>query len=91
MFKAIVRFKDLQDNGHLYEVGDIYPRKGSKPSADRIGELASKRNRRNIALIEEVEEEKEAEPVKEEPQASEPEKPKKPTTTRKSTRAKTKK
>lgn len=89
MFKVIVRFKDLQDKAHLYEVGDVYPRTGYTPSAKRIEELASKKNKRNTALIQEVEEPK-ADPV-EEPQATAAEKPKKTTTTRKSTRAKTKK
>ncbi|GAB5870223.1 hypothetical protein JMUB7539_27190 [Staphylococcus aureus] len=28
MYKVIERFEDAQDNGHEYQVGDIYPRDG---------------------------------------------------------------
>lgn len=54
MYKVIVRFKDLQDNNHVYEVGDTYPRKGKKPSLARVAELASAENKRKMPLIEEV-------------------------------------
>lgn len=93
MFKVIVQFKDLQDKNHLYKVGDTYPRKGSTPSMDRIGELASKANRRRTALIRKVEEPK-AKASVEEPKAEEKtpaEKPKKATTSKKSTSTKAKK
>lgn len=68
MYKVIVRFMDLQDNDHIYEVGDTYPRKGSDPSFDRIRELAGKKNKIGKVLIEEI---------KEEPIAEEKPKPKK--------------
>ena len=55
MYKVIVRFKDLQDDNHVYLVGDTFPRKGAEVSAKRISELSTKKNRRGIALIEEVE------------------------------------
>ena len=28
MFKVISRFADLQDNNHVYEAGDVFPREG---------------------------------------------------------------
>lgn len=56
VYKVISKFKDLQDNGFFYNVGDAYPRKGKKASKKRIAELSSSDNRRGIPLIEEVEE-----------------------------------
>lgn len=55
-YKVICKFKDLQDNGFFYNVGDVYPRKGKKASKKRIAELASDENKRGMPLIEEVEE-----------------------------------
>ena len=52
MYKVIVRFTDLQDNNHPYEVGDTYPREGYSPSAWRYRELSSTKNKRGIVLIE---------------------------------------
>lgn len=52
MYKCIVRFKDLQDNGYVYNVGDSFPRVGLKVSDERIAELASDKNKRGIPLIE---------------------------------------
>ena len=51
MYKVIVYFEDLQDKNHPYKVGDTYPRKGLKPSAERINELATNKNIRGIPLI----------------------------------------
>ena len=51
MYKVIERFADLQDENHIYEIGDTYPRKGSKPSEERIEELASDQNKIGIPLI----------------------------------------
>lgn len=51
MYKAIVYFEDLQDKNRPYNVGDIYPRKGLKPTAERIEELATEKNIRGIPLI----------------------------------------
>ena len=62
MYKVIVRFMDLQDNNHIYEVGDIYPRKGSDPRLDRISELAGSENKIGHPLIEEIKEEPKEEP-----------------------------
>ena len=51
MYTVLVRFADLQDNDYVYNVGDTYPRKGLEPTADRINELASDRNKRGLTLI----------------------------------------
>lgn len=59
--KVIERFKDLQQNKHVYEVGDEYPAEGfKKPTKVRITELSGKNNKAGKPLIVEVEEEQEA-------------------------------
>lgn len=60
MHKAIEYFTDLQDNEYEYKVGDTYPREGYEPSAERIKELASDKNKRGRAVIELVAASKEA-------------------------------
>lgn len=53
MWRVLVDFADLQDNGHVYRAGDEFPRGGTvEPS--RAAELASFNNRRGFPLIEEV-------------------------------------
>ena len=52
MFKVIVRFMDLQDGNHIYEVGDTFPRDGVKVGTDRINELMSCENKIGCPLIE---------------------------------------
>ena len=54
MYRVIKAFTDLKDNNHAYSVGDTFPRKGVEVDAERIAELASNQNRRNIPLIEEI-------------------------------------
>jgi hypothetical protein len=54
MYKTVIEFADLQDHEHIYRVGDEFPRRGFSVSKERIHELASSANRRNVALIEEV-------------------------------------
>lgn len=54
MYKVLVRFKDLQDDGYDYCEGDTYPRDGLNPSDRRIKELSTEGNRRNIVLIEKI-------------------------------------
>ena len=60
MYKVIVAFVDLQDNGHRYNAGDVFPRKGVEVPEYRIDKLSSDKNRRKMPLIEEVGEEVEA-------------------------------
>lgn len=57
MYKVIKLFTDLQDNNYQYDVGDTYPRKGFEVLPSRIKELASKKNRQGVPLIEEIEDE----------------------------------
>lgn len=80
MYRAIEDFADLQDNRYSYKTGDVFPRDGLKVSAERIKELATKKNRRKRPVIKEF-----ADPVKEteaaaetvEAEVSETKKPKK--------------
>ena len=65
MYKVVSAFTDLQDNNHIYAVGDVFPRKGAKASDERIAELSSKRNKVGVVLIEEVKEKKAAKKVDE--------------------------
>lgn len=51
MYKVLIRFKDLQDKGRVYNVGDVFPRPGLEVTADRLEELSSNQNRRGVALI----------------------------------------
>ena len=51
MSRVVTAFADLQDDGHIYNVGDEYPRAGVTVSKERLEELASNRNRRGVALI----------------------------------------
>ena len=59
MYKVLAYFTDLQDNNHPYDEGDIFPRDGLSVSENRLQELSSTRNRRNIKLIELVEDKQE--------------------------------
>ncbi|MBQ7792926.1 MAG: hypothetical protein IJ366_00570 [Clostridia bacterium] len=56
MYTVIKRFADLQDNRYVYNVDDIYPREGVKPTKKRISELASNKNKLKTPLIVEIEE-----------------------------------
>ncbi|MGX7232209.1 hypothetical protein ACWODG_05540 [Enterococcus italicus] len=53
-YKVIEDFTDLQDNGHIYRTGDLFPRAG-KVRKSRINELLSDKNKRGKPLIKEVE------------------------------------
>lgn len=50
-YKVTRFFYDLQDNDHLYNVGDSYPRKGMAASDKRIAELMSGKNRLKAPVI----------------------------------------
>lgn len=52
MYKAIVRFVDLQDDNHLYQAGDVFPREGIEVSEKRLEELLTSANRRHKPMIE---------------------------------------
>jgi hypothetical protein len=51
-YRVIEKFTDLQDDGHVYEPGDAFPRNGAKVTPERLEELASNSNRRGFPLIE---------------------------------------
>lgn len=62
MYKVIEKFADLQDDNHVYEVGDQFPREGVLVNQTRINELAGDRNKLGKPLIIEEVEAKEAVP-----------------------------
>lgn len=51
MLKVIKRFRDLEDNGHVYEVGDTFPHSGINVSEKRIKELMGTDNKIGVPLI----------------------------------------
>ena len=59
-YKVIEYFTDLQDKNYAYNSGDVYPRKGYKPTEQRIEELTSDKNVRKRPIIKAVSEETEA-------------------------------
>ena len=56
MYRVISPFRDLKNNEHLYDVRDIYPVEGYKPTKARIKELAEGKNPLNRVFIEEIKE-----------------------------------
>ena len=68
-YKVVKAFADLQDNKHVYGIGDEYPRKGYSPTTERIVELSTGRNLLQKPLIQVVEEEKVVQEVVQEPEA----------------------
>lgn len=63
MYEVLRSFADLQDNGYVYNVGDIFPHVGKNVSEARYHELSTNNNKIGVPLIKEVaveaEEEKE--------------------------------
>ncbi|MGD6832576.1 hypothetical protein ACQCT5_10455 [Sutcliffiella halmapala] len=55
-YKVVKAFTDLQDDNHVYRVGDKFPRSG-RAKKDRIEELSGTDNKRKEVLIEEVDDE----------------------------------
>jgi len=47
-------FTDHQDNEYEYNVNDLYPRPGLNVSDERLTELSTTNNRRNIVAIEDI-------------------------------------
>lgn len=50
-YKVVHKFRDLQDNDYIYNVGDIYPRDNVAVSKDRLNELKTSKNKIGIPLI----------------------------------------
>lgn len=55
MYTVIKAFTDLQDDNHVYNVGDTFPHKG-KATKKRLDELSGDNNKVGRPLIEEVKE-----------------------------------
>ena len=55
-YKVVRRFKELKHDGHVYEVGDEYPKKGEKATKARLEELSTTKNKYGQIYIEEVKE-----------------------------------
>jgi len=54
IYRVTRAFYDRQDEMHLYQIGDTYPRSGFVTTEKRIAELAGRRNRLRMQLIEAV-------------------------------------
>jgi hypothetical protein len=50
-YVAACKFRDLKDNGRIYEKGDTYPRRGLKKDEARIKELSTNANKSGKPLI----------------------------------------
>jgi hypothetical protein len=55
-YKVVRRFKELKHDGHIYNVGDIYPKVGCKATKARLEELSTTKNKYGQIYIEEVKE-----------------------------------
>lgn len=86
-YKALVFFRDGQDDNRAYRPGDTFPRAGLAVSAVRLAELSGSANRRGIPVIREEKAakapekapEKEPEKAPEEAPEAAPKKPRKKT------------
>ncbi len=54
--KVVSRFKETRHDGHIYEVGDIYPMEGKRATKARLEELSTTKNKYNQVFVEEVNE-----------------------------------
>lgn len=50
-YKVVHKFKDLQDNEYIYNVGDTYPRHDVTVSKERLNELKTNKNKIGVPLI----------------------------------------
>jgi len=50
-YVAACKFRDLKDNGRIYEEGETYPRRGLKKDEARIKELSTNANKSGKPLI----------------------------------------
>lgn len=56
MFKVINRFKDINHDNHLYEVGETYPAEGFEANEDRVSFLSKKHPSYGVAFLAEEKE-----------------------------------
>lgn len=54
-YTVLSEFADLQDEKHVYGIGDVYPREGYTPTAERVDELCTGKNLLHKPLIQKVE------------------------------------
>ena len=60
MYKVINRFKENNHDGHIYEIGDIYPADGKKLIKTRAELLTEVHKEYRVAFLKPVEEPKKA-------------------------------
>lgn len=73
-YKTIAVFKDLQDDeGHVYTVGEEYPREGMTVTEERLAELAGSKNLAGYPLIQKMAEKKRPAKKAEKPEKAEEE------------------
>ena len=41
MYTVLKQFRDVTDNDHIYNVGEVYPHEDCEPSTERVAELLS--------------------------------------------------
>lgn len=51
MYRTVKAFADAQDNNHVYQTGDVYPRSGVVVTDARLFELSTSANRLRMPLI----------------------------------------
>lgn len=51
MYRVVTAFADAQDNEHIYNVGDVFPRTGVTVGKKRLGALSSNRNKYGVVFI----------------------------------------
>lgn len=56
MYKVVSTFRDLKQDGHIYHVGDAYPKEGTKATKARFEELSTTKNAHKQIFIEKVKE-----------------------------------
>lgn len=70
-YTVLSEFADLQDEKHVYGIGDVYPREGYTPTAERVDELCTGKNLLHKPLIQKVEDEVLPHEVEETPEVEE--------------------
>jgi len=53
-YKVVREFKDTKHDGHVYAVGDTYPKEEAKATKVRLEELSTTKNKYKKVYIEEV-------------------------------------
>lgn len=53
-YKVVNKFIDTDEGNHTYNVGDEFPKEGSKATKKRIEELSKKHPKYKVVFIEEI-------------------------------------